>query len=335
MQECAAIVAILQPAHNCANLVPEPAHHHSSTMTTLARASLDIEAKLTAPSAQIQLVRYQFAEPPASVLRMEDKIRVELCLNARHHSARASFVDYWAAGHFERIGELFVLPPTLDMAVRADEDRTLTSLVCLLDVAPVMALFDRLPEFTDRFLMLSLDVRDTNVRYLMLRLADEVRQPGFASQILVESIAAQMGVDLLRYGAALPERKIQGALAPWQLRRIEERLGEIRSTPSLHELAQLCGISVRQLTRSFRTARGCSVGAYVTDRQITHAKRLLAADENVGVIASTLGFSSSSNFCAAFRRTAGVTPGQYQQSLFARRTLSMAGIKSGDRTARI
>ena len=294
-------------------------------MTVAVRASLDVEAELQAPSAQVQLVEYRFAEPPASVLHIADKIRIELCLNARHRSARASFVDHWTPGHFERIGELFVLPPTLDMAVRADEERPLKSLVCLLEVPPVLALFDRVPDFTDRFLMLGLDVRDANVRYLMLRLADEARHPGFASQILVESIAAQMGVDLLRYGAALPERKVQGGLAPWQLRRIEERLGEVRASPTLHELAALCRISVRQLTRSFRTARGCSVGTYVADRQITHARRLLADDESVATVAARLGFASSSNFCTAFRRATGLTPGQYRQSLSSRRHLYVAG----------
>lgn len=304
------------------------------TTTRGAYATLNVEAALVAPSAQVQLVQYRFREPPASVLRIEDKIRVELCLNTRHRSARARFADFWGAEHFERIGELFVVPPTLDMAARADEDRTLTSLVCLLEVAPVMALFDRLPDFSDRFLMLGLDVRDANVRYLMLRLADEVRHPGFASQILVESIAAQMSVDLLRYGAALPERKIEGGLAPWQLRRIEERLYEIRSSPSLHELAGLCGVSVRQLTRSFRSARGCSVGAFVVDRQITHAKRLLAADESVAAVAAALGFSSSSNFCTAFRRSVGMTPGQYRQSLLARRRYCVADLEPEDRAAR-
>ncbi|MDB5973117.1 MAG: AraC family transcriptional regulator [Hydrocarboniphaga sp.] len=289
-----------------------------------ARAALEVEAELSAPSALVQRVRYHFLEPPASVLRVEDKIRVELCLNSRHRSAQACFVDRWNPGHFERIGELFVLPPTIDMAARSDEDRTLSSVICLLEVPPVLALFDRLPDITDRFLLIGLDIRDANVRYLMLRLADEVQNPGFASQILVESIAAQMGVDLLRYGAALPERPIQGSLAPWQLRRIEERLAEVRESPSLLELAQLCGISVRQLTRSFRAARGCSVGAYVAGRQITHAMRLLAADESVASIATTLGFSSSSNFCSAFRRAAGITPGQYRHSLSTRRMSAAA-----------
>lgn len=286
-------------------------------MQRRAKATMDINAELSAPNAQVQLVHYHFGEPPESVVRMDDKIRIELCLSSRHRSARACFADLWSGSRFERIGEIFVLPPTIDMVARSDEENSLNSVICMLELPPVLALFDRLPEFTDRFLLLGLDVRDANVRYSLLRLADEARHPGFASQILVESIAAQLSVDLLRYGAALPERSIQGALAPWQLRRIEERLQEIGEAPSLHELAALCRISIRQLTRSFRTARGCSVGTYVADRQVMHAKRLLAADESVTDIATTLGFSSPSNFCTAFRRGAGITPGQYRQSLIS------------------
>src|SRR3546814_492527 len=95
-------------------------------MTSRARASIHVEAELATPSAQVQLVEYRFVEPPTSVLRIEDKISVELCLNTRHRSAQASFVDYWTSEHYERIGELFVVPPTLDVAARADEDRTLS-----------------------------------------------------------------------------------------------------------------------------------------------------------------------------------------------------------------
>src|SRR3546814_1433385 len=79
-------------------------------MTSRARASIHVEAELATPSAQVQLVEYRFVEPPTSALRIEDKIRVELCLNTRHRSAQASFVDYWTSEHYERIGALFVVP---------------------------------------------------------------------------------------------------------------------------------------------------------------------------------------------------------------------------------
>lgn len=284
-------------------------------MNQAARATMQIEAQIDAPSVQVQLVRYRFGEPPESTLRLEDRIRVELCLNARHRSARACFPDLWRRSRFERIGELFALPPTIDAQVRSDEDRPLSSLLCHLSLPPVLALFDRIPELDERFLTLAIDIRDTNVRSVLLRLLGEVRHPGFASQILVESLAAQLNVDLLRYGAALPERSCSGGLAPWQLRRIEERLREVREAPSLLELATLCRVSTRQLTRAFRIVRGCSVGRYVTQCQIAHAKRLLDAGHNVATVAQTLGFSSSSNFCNAFRRATGTSPGEYRRSL--------------------
>jgi AraC family transcriptional regulator len=129
-----------------------------------AQASLQIEAELSAASARVQRVRYDFHQPPASVLRVDDTIRVELCLNSRHRSARACFVDHWSSSHYERIGELFVLPPTVDMAACSDEQRTLSSVVCQLEVPPVLALFDRLPGMDTRFLLLGLDVCDANVR---------------------------------------------------------------------------------------------------------------------------------------------------------------------------
>lgn len=287
----------------------------SSTNTRRPRASMDVEAELSAPSAQVRVVRYGFEEPPESVLRLEDKIRVELCLETRHRSARACFADWWNPSQFQRIGEMFVVPPTLDLIARSDETRPLTSVVCLLELAPVLALFEQLPEFTNQWLFTSLDIRDPNIKNMLLRLAFEARNPGFASPILVEAIATQISIDLLRYGAVLPERPLHRGLVPWQLSRVDERLREVREAPTLQELAALCRVSVRQLTRAFRAVRGCSVGAYVANSQIGHAKALLDAGESVAAIAVMLGFSSSSNFCSAFRRATGMTPGQYRQTL--------------------
>ena len=288
------------------------------TMNSGVRGSMEVEAELQAPGAQVQLVQYHFSGPPDSMLRAEGKFRIELCLTSRHRSARACFRDQWGAHRFERIGALFLVPPDLDLLARSDEDDSLTSIVCELNSEPLLELFERLPELTDQHLAASLDIRDANVQRLLLRLADEARRPGFASEMLVESIAAQMAVELFRHGTAISERQTRGGLAPWQLRTLDERLKEIRETPTLAALAALCRISVRQLTRGFHTSRGCSIGAYVANSQMEHAKRLLATDRSVGAIADTLGFSSSSNFCFAFRRAMGVTPGKFRETLLRR-----------------
>jgi AraC family transcriptional regulator len=46
-----------------------------------------------------------------------------------------------------------------------------------------------------------------------------------------------------------------------------------------------------------------------------HAKRLLAGDKSVSAIAFELGFASNSNFCFAFRKATGMSPGSFRQTL--------------------
>jgi AraC family transcriptional regulator len=104
-----------------------------------------------------------------------------------------------------------------------------------------------------------------------------------------------------------------GGLAGWRLRLIEERLQSSADAPTLAELAALCGLSVRQLTRGFRASRGCSIGDHIASSRVDHARRLLAGDHSVKAIAYTLGFASPSSFCFAFRRATGHTPREYRQ----------------------
>lgn len=281
-------------------------------------AVMEVEAELSVPHALVQLVEYRFDEPPESLLRIDDTVRIEMCLTERHRSARACFSDIWQSRRFERIGDIFVVPPSVNMFAHSDECGPIKSLVCHLDLAPIMAMFDRIPEVTDELLLASLDVQNSTIRALLLRLAEEARQPGFAADILAESIAMQMEVEMFRHAIAADALTLRGGLTPWQLRRIDERLRELGAAPSLEELAVLCKLSSRQLSRAFRLSRGCSIGAYVAKSQIEHARQLLAAGETVTAIAATLGFASSSNFCLAFRRSIGMTPGQFRQTLLRR-----------------
>jgi AraC family transcriptional regulator len=276
---------------------------------------MEVQAELRAPNARVQLVRYHFPEPPESVLRPQGTFRLELCLSSRHRGTRGRFRDRWGAQRFERIGDIFLAPPDMELIARSDEASSLTSILCELAAEPVLKLFDRTPEPTDQLLSASLDIRDAKVRHLLLRLAEEAKHPGFASETMVELLAGQLAIELFRLGATIGESQAHGGLAPWQLRLIEERLRGVREAPTLAVLAQLCRISVRQLTRGFRASRGCSIGAYVAESQMEHAKRLLAADESVSAIAGVLGFSSSSNFCFAFRRATGLSPGDFRRRL--------------------
>lgn len=282
-----------------------------------AKGRIEIEAELCTPSATCQLVHYHFSEPPDSKMSSDKAFRLELCLTSRHRSTRACYREHWSPYRYENVGDLFVLPPGMTMSARSDEATSLTSFVCELAPSVVLDLFEKSPEPTDQLLVTSLDFQDATVRSLLLRLAEETRHPGFASELLVEQISTQIAIEMVRCGMRITEHAGKGGLAPWQLRRIDERLQEIDSGATLAELAALCRLSVSQLARGFRASRGCSIGAYVANSQMEHAKRLLATDESVTAIAGTLGFSSSSNFCYAFRRAMGITPRQFRQRLLS------------------
>jgi AraC family transcriptional regulator len=253
--------------------------------------------------------------PADSVVHERQAYWLDMCLTPRPRNARACYRDHWSPNRFERIGEIFLLPIGETVQARSDGGDPQTSVLCHLHPEPVRQWFDGDLEWTDRRLEATLDISETNIRSLLLRLATELRHPGFAHEALVELIAAQLAVELSRYCTNVNERAIAGGLAPWRLRVIDERLNDADKVPALAELAMLCGISVRQLTRAFRISRGRSIGAHIANARIERARSLLAAGDSVKATAYTLGFTSPSSFCFAFRRATGETPAMFRQRL--------------------
>jgi AraC family transcriptional regulator len=276
---------------------------------------MTVEGELHAPIATVQLVRFHFPEPIDNVLHNKDRYRVDLCLTPRPGNARARYPDRQGARHFERLGKVFVVPPGEAMQAVSDGCCQQASVICEFNPRSMSAALDTDLEWTDQGLQAGLDIRERNIQSLLQRLAEEARHPGFASETLVELIAAQLAIELFRYGRSINDRPPGRGLASWRLRLLEERLQDVREPPTLTELARLCRLSVRQLTRGFRASRGCSIGDYVADIRVEKARQLLAGEQSVKAIAYGLGFASPSSFCFAFRRATGETPTQFRQGL--------------------
>ena len=274
-------------------------------------ASVTIEAEMSVPLATVQLARFDVPGPCDHVYMDKDFYWLDLCLTPRPTNVRARYRDRWGPHRFERVGPVFMLPRGQALQFRSDGGRQ-ASIVCQLHAEPISKYLEQSLEWTDRRLQASLDISNGNIRNLLRRLGQEMRYPGFASEMMAELIAGQIAIELSRYCSAIDETPATGGLASWRLRMIDERLAEVREAPTLAELATLCNMSIRQLTRGFRASRGCSIGDYITQSQIDTAKRLLATEESVKAIARSLGFASPSSFSYAFRRGAGVTPRQFR-----------------------
>ncbi|HMJ55548.1 MAG TPA: helix-turn-helix transcriptional regulator [Polyangiaceae bacterium] len=274
---------------------------------------MTLDAEIRVPVATTRLARFHVTEPADDILCEPETYWLDLCLTPRPRNVRARYVDRWAPHRFERIGNLFILPPREPMQIRSDGGPTQVSVLCHLRPEPLRRWFDGELEWTDRRREASLDIQNVNLRQLLLRLGEELRNPGFAGEAMIELIVAQIAIELGRHCVAIKEGPANGGLAAWRLRRIEERLREVRQTPTLSELAELCNLSVRQLTRAFRASRGHSIGEHVAQCRVDHAKRLLAAGESVKAIAHSLGFASTSGFSFAFRAASGQTPREFRE----------------------
>lgn len=286
-------------------------------MQARSESLITIDREVNVPVATAQLVRFHVTEPAENVRREEENCWLDMCLTPRPHNARACFTEHWAPHRYERIGQVFLLPPKQTFRVRSDGGPSQVSVVCHLKPEALRRWFDGKLEWTEYRLEAGLDIGDANLRWLMLRLANELRSPGFASDAMVELLVGQISIELGRYCTTIRERPTQGALAPWRIRLIEERLNaadEASKPPTLGELAQACNMSVRQLTRAFRASRGCSIGDYIAQSRIDHAKRMLGSDQSIKAVAYALGFASPSSFSYAFRTATGQTPREYKHT---------------------
>jgi AraC family transcriptional regulator len=275
-------------------------------------ATILVDAELHGRSAVAQLVRYDIPAPTGSTLVDLASYQINMCLTPRPLNAEACYRRHWGPHRFERLGDIFMVPPGEELYVRGGSGKQL-SLLCFLDRKAIASVIGHDLAWTEHKLAATIDLTSARIRALLFRLTEEVRHPGFAADRMMEFLTGELAIELSRFCLEVNERPAIGGLAGWRLRLIDERLSDDPTAPALGELAGLCNISVRQLTRGFKVSRGCSIGDYIESRRMESAKRLLVAGENVKTIAFTMGFSSPSSFTFAFRRAVGISPSQFRQ----------------------
>lgn len=86
---------------------------------------------------------------------------------------------------------------------------------------------------------------------------------------------------------------------------------QLEYPPSLCELAQQVGVSVRTLQRGFPALFNTTVMGYLTQQRLQKAEILLRqGNYQVSEVANLVGYSHLGNFAAAFKRLYGITPSQ-------------------------
>ena len=83
---------------------------------------------------------------------------------------------------------------------------------------------------------------------------------------------------------------------------------------SLRGLAAECGVTPYTLKRIFKKTYGQSVADFSLQARMERAKELLVTTNNtLQMIAEAIGYTEGNNFQAIFKKTVGVTPGEWRR----------------------
>jgi AraC-like DNA-binding protein len=108
--------------------------------------------------------------------------------------------------------------------------------------------------------------------------------------------------------AALPHER---GLAP-PVRRARAWIDADPSAPhALSTLSKSCGLSRYQLIRGFKSEIGLAPHAYIVQRRLALARRLIRAGRELAEVAIEAGFCDQSHLARCFSRQFGVPPGRY------------------------
>ncbi|MBD0823432.1 helix-turn-helix transcriptional regulator [Aestuariibaculum marinum] len=93
-------------------------------------------------------------------------------------------------------------------------------------------------------------------------------------------------------------------------------IANMAEPPSLQELADEIGLSLKKLKEGFKQIYGDTVYSFLFDYKMEVSRKLLESGENnVNEVGLKVGYSTASHFIAAFKKKYGTTPKKYLQSI--------------------
>jgi AraC family transcriptional regulator len=213
----------------------------------------------------------------------------------------------------ETIGRMWLVPPDQTLRFSSVEGQG-RSIRCMLDADLFESFLEDAPRWQDddASFRAAFNISSGQIEWLLRRMYRELRSPDFATLQVIETLAKQLTVEIIR---ALKLRRGDagfnvGGLAPWRLRLIDQRLRSEEALPGLDDLANLCDMTVRHLSRSFRSETGRTLGKHIEAAMVDRASRMLRGGAPVRKVATELGYASPGSFATAFRRATGLLPSE-------------------------
>lgn len=279
-------------------------------------------AKFVVSGVVVELIDQKYPSPSEAVIE-QPLHTIGLVHSPRHELSRGRFNATERRQNFEDLGRVLFVPASVPLEVLSSGGGAKT-IRCMFDEA-FLSRYLKDVDLTDHILLSRcLDVKSKTVSQTLYRLGQELRTPGLAMSAMVEALGITLAIEMARYFAEAPrEGELhRGGLSRRHLNLITGYVEGMDHSPSLSDLSELTGLSIRHLTRAFKQTTGQTVFAYMESVRFEKAKALLLTGQHqVKEIAQRLGFSCTSSFSVAFRKLAGVSPQEYQRQQRASRIL--------------
>ena len=273
-----------------------------------------IEKELVLPGISVQLATVNLSEARDAAPHATG---YSICQRLSDDHAPLRIGNVNAREAFPRVGSVGFLPPGCTVRLYA-MGASFRVLNCTFEAEEFERITGFGHEIWEQHTGALVSIKDRRLELLMQEIHAELVQPDYGQETVIEAAGRMILIEMARYGRRLAAAGgTNQGLAPWQLRRINERLAAALDLgyPALDELAALCGISQSHLMRSFKAATGWPIHKYVSEERMRVARQLLAdGGYNAQEIAGRLGFRSAAYFATAFRRMSGQTPTEFRRA---------------------
>ncbi|MFB0875720.1 MULTISPECIES: helix-turn-helix domain-containing protein [unclassified Sphingobium] len=280
----------------------------------VARTS-NVTGEMKLPGLNVQVLDYRW-DVDESISECED----DFILRYRPHPGQVSVAAHMKGGKVQDYGPLMFFPAhTQTETTPAKMSERTRNVMCRFTDDWFQRVWIDRHDWTANDLERCYNMHNFRIEHAMQRLSAEVTSPGFGSDLMVESLANLVAVEIARHfrDRCNPKRirTYEGQFSARELTSIYDYIDSaINRCPTTEEISRECGISSAHLRRSFKKTTGLTLHEYVARTRLSKAQTILAeTDLPLKEVAYRLGFTSSSTFSSTFRKDSGETPSGYRQ----------------------
>ncbi len=213
-------------------------------------------------------------------------------------------------------GRLLVMMPGAQYHLFAPSG-AFRSLHCAIECSKFEAFFDAPIDWASLSELGGVLRPGSEIEWLLSRMRYELEHERIGRAEAIDAYATAICVELARrFRDGKPRRSEfrMGGLAAWRMKLLQDRIHADLPAPGVEELAELCALTPRQLSRAFKAETGVTIGRFVDEATMERAHRLLTStDHSIARIGKELGFASADSFSQSYRRVTGVLPSHVRQ----------------------